>query len=246
MAAVARGRLEQAADERPRAGDEASVSVGSCRRRGWRWRRSRRCSRADDGEDQHGLSSRGSGRVGHAPVWSSSTRMRPCPGRRRRCCRGVVEEHRALGGDAELLEGQLVDARVGLAHAHRGGVDDDVEQLVERDHRPPAVGELADVVGEEAGAVAARPAAAMARSTMSVAAPPLAAHASRTSRTGRCRGPASAATALICSARGHRGRSRPARAGATGGRCPGRRDRTRRARRGRGRGPSPRARRGCP
>jgi hypothetical protein len=42
--------------------------------------------------------------------------------------------------------GEPVDRGVGLAQAHERGVDDDLEQLVDRQHRPPARLPFADVV----------------------------------------------------------------------------------------------------
>jgi hypothetical protein len=67
----------------------------------------------------------------------------------------VVDEHRRLGLHAEREERRLVDARVGLAHAELGGVNDDVEQLGDGDHRLPARRPLADVVGADRHRVAA-------------------------------------------------------------------------------------------
>ena len=69
--------------------------------------------------------------------------------------RVIVDEGCLVRGDAERVEGQLEDARVGLAYADRRGVDDDLEELVDRHHLAPAVTELGDVVGDQRGAQAA-------------------------------------------------------------------------------------------
>src|SRR5262245_22919215 len=67
----------------------------------------------------------------------------------------VIEEDRPIGRHAaQLLEGMAVDARIGLAHPDRRAVDHDVEQLVDRQHRPPAVGRLAHVVRDDRRPVA--------------------------------------------------------------------------------------------
>ncbi len=46
----------------------------------------------------------------------------------------VVDEHRLIGCRPEALERDLVDLRLGLARADERGVDDDVEDLVDRQH----------------------------------------------------------------------------------------------------------------
>src|SRR5438093_5849819 len=70
------------------------------------------------------------------------------PARRRDVAGEVVEEHRVFGRDAaELAQREREDRRIGLAHADLARVDHRVEQLGERDHRAPALRELARVVG---------------------------------------------------------------------------------------------------
>ena len=66
----------------------------------------------------------------------------------------VIEEHAPARLDAELRRRCGVDRRVGLAHADPGGVDDDVEQLVDGDDGPPVVADFLGVVGQHRGAVA--------------------------------------------------------------------------------------------
>ena len=50
----------------------------------------------------------------------------------------VVEEQAGLGGQCEPFQGQRVDLGVWLAHAHECRVDDQLEQLVDRQLRAPA------------------------------------------------------------------------------------------------------------
>src|SRR5438105_12354335 len=61
----------------------------------------------------------------------------------------VVEEQRGLGLDTDARARQLVDARVGFAHADLARVDDDREQVFERDARTPRAAELLDVVRQQ-------------------------------------------------------------------------------------------------
>src|SRR5262249_45837108 len=60
---------------------------------------------------------------------------------------------------AEGRAGEAVDARVGLAHADLARVDHDLEQLVDRERRPPRRTELLHVVREQGDleAVATQP-----------------------------------------------------------------------------------------
>ena len=75
--------------------------------------------------------------------------------RRRMLCSMSSTNSARLGGQPEPLERQLVDRRVGLAHPDEGRVDDDLEELVDRQHRAPARLPLADVVGQQRHAQAA-------------------------------------------------------------------------------------------
>ena len=55
----------------------------------------------------------------------------------------------AVGETSSCVEGQQVDPRIGFSHPDGAGVDDDLEQLVERERRLPVVTELGDVVGQQ-------------------------------------------------------------------------------------------------
>ena len=68
--------------------------------------------------------------------------------RRRHVAGGIVEERGSMGGCAESFEGQSIDRRIGLAHAHLVAVDDVVKDVGEVHHRPPTFAQLAHVVGE--------------------------------------------------------------------------------------------------
>ena len=54
-----------------------------------------------------------------------------------------------MGGCAEPFEGQSIDRRIGLAHAHLVAVDDVVKDVGEVHHRPPTFAQLAHVVGQD-------------------------------------------------------------------------------------------------
>ncbi len=70
--------------------------------------------------------------------------------------RGVVEEQRPVRiGHTQSVEGETEDGRIGLAYPLGAGVDDEVEQLVDGQERPPAGGGLSDVVGDDGGMDAA-------------------------------------------------------------------------------------------
>ena len=64
----------------------------------------------------------------------------------------VVDEHGLLGRDAEPFARERVDLAIGFAHADVAGIDDVFAQLVDREHRPPVVAELLDVVRQQADA----------------------------------------------------------------------------------------------
>ena len=66
----------------------------------------------------------------------------------------VVDEEAGLGGQADPVEGQRVDLRFGLAAADEAGVDDGLEDLVDRQHRAPQRLPLAHVVGQHRHPVA--------------------------------------------------------------------------------------------
>ena len=66
----------------------------------------------------------------------------------------VDEQAVAALGQPEPLERQLVDLGIGLAHPDERRVDDQLEDLVDREHRAPQRLPLAHVVGEERHAVA--------------------------------------------------------------------------------------------